>query len=68
MRKTMHSIANLMATAILTASVLICSSILVLAGMPPVFWGISLFGFLGLLWGTTMGLRLAIHVWKHGGL
>jgi ubiquinone biosynthesis protein len=68
MRETMHSIANLMATAILTASVLICSSILVLAAMPPVIWGASLFGVLGLLWGTTMGLRLAIHVWKHGGL
>jgi len=68
MRKTMHSIANLMAAAILAASVLICSSILVLAGMPPVIWGVSLFGFLGLAWGTIMGLRLAIHVWKHGGL
>jgi len=68
LRKTMHSIANLIATAVLTASVLICSSILVLAGMPPVFWGVSLFGFLGLLWGTIMGLRLAIHVWKHEGL
>lgn len=68
MRRTLHSIANLLATAILTASILICSSILILAAMPPLFWGISLFGFLGLLWGTTMGLRLAIHVWKHGGL
>ena len=68
LRKTMHSIANLMAAAILTASVLICSSILVLASMPPVLWHISLFGFLGLVWGSIMGFRLAIHVWKHGGL
>ncbi|HUB66837.1 MAG TPA: AarF/UbiB family protein [Candidatus Methylacidiphilales bacterium] len=68
MRQTMHSIANLLATAVLTASVLICSSILVLAAMPPMVWGVSLFGFLGLAWGTTMGLRLAIHVWRHGGL
>jgi ubiquinone biosynthesis protein len=68
MRETMHSIANLMASALLTASVLICSSILVLAAMPPVVWGVSLFGFLGLVWGTVMGLRLAIHVWRHGGL
>jgi ubiquinone biosynthesis protein len=68
MRQTMHSVANLLATAVLTASVLICSSILILAAMPPLVWGVSLFGFLGLAWGTTMGLRLAIHVWRHGGL
>jgi len=68
MRKTMHSVANLLATAVLAASVLICSSILVLAAMPPLVWGVSLFGFLGLAWGTTMGLRLAVHVWRHGGL
>jgi ubiquinone biosynthesis protein len=68
MRNTLHSIANLLASAVLTASVLICSSILVLAAMPPIVWGVSLFGFLGLLWGTIMGLRLAIHVWNHGGL
>ena len=68
MRQTMHSVANVLATAVLTASVLICSSILILAVMPPVVWGVSLFGFLGLLWGGTMGLRLAIHVWRHGGL
>ena len=68
MRQTLHSIANLLATAILTASVLICSSILILAAAPPVVWHISLFGLLGLLWGATMGLRLAIHVWRHGGL
>ncbi len=68
MRQTMHSVANVLATAVLTASVLICSSILILAVMPPVVWGVSLFGFLGLLWGGTMGLRLAIHIWRHGGL
>jgi len=68
MRETMHSIANLLASAVLTASVLICSSILVLAEMKPLVWGVSLFGFLGLVWGTVMGLRLAIHVWRHGGL
>jgi ubiquinone biosynthesis protein len=68
MRQTLHSIANLLAAAILTASVLICSSILMLASVPPHIWGISLFGFLGLIWGATMGFRLAIHIWKHGGL
>jgi ubiquinone biosynthesis protein len=68
MRKTLDSIANLIATAILTASVLICSSILILAHMPPVIWGVSLIGFLGLGWGAILGLRLAIHIWNHDGL
>ena len=68
LRKTLDSIANLMATALLTASILICSSILILANMPPVIWGISLFGFLGLVWGAITGFRLAIHIWRHGGL
>jgi ubiquinone biosynthesis protein len=68
MRKTLDSIANLLATSVLTASVLICSSILVLAHMPPDIWGVSLFGFLGLVWGGFMGFRLALHIWKHGGL
>ncbi len=67
-RKTLDSIANLIATAILAASVLICSSILVLADMPPVVWGVSLFGVLGLVWGSIMGLRLAVHIWTHHGL
>jgi ubiquinone biosynthesis protein len=68
MRKTLHSIANLIATAILAASVLICSSILILANMHPLIWDVSVFGFAGLIWGGTMGLRLAIHIWKHVGL
>ncbi len=68
MRKTLHSLANLLATAILTASVLIGSSILVLAKMHPLVWETSLFGFLGLVWGGIMGLRLAVHIWRHGGL
>lgn len=67
-RKTLDSIANLMATAVLTASVLITSSILILAHMPPKLWDVSLFGLLGLVWGGFMGFRLAIHIWRHGGL
>ena len=68
MRRTLDSIANLIATTILAASILICSSILILANMPPAVGGVSLFGVLGLIWGSIMGLRLAIHMWKHGGL
>jgi len=68
LRKTLDSIANRLTNAILTASVLICSSILVLSGLPPKFYGVPLIGMLGLIWGAYMCLRLVFSIWKHGGL
>ncbi|MFV0416018.1 MAG: ABC1 kinase family protein [Chthoniobacterales bacterium] len=68
LRRTMDSIANRLANAILAASVLICSSILVLANIPPHFYGISLIGLLGLLAGGCICARLVFSIWRHGGL
>lgn len=68
LRKTLDSIANRLTNAILTASVLICSSILVLSGLPPKIGGVPVIGALGLLWGAYMCLRLVLSIWKHGGL
>lgn len=68
LRKTLDSIANRLANAILGSSVLICSGILVLANTPPHFFGISLFGFVGLVLGFYLCLRLVLSIWKHGGL
>ena len=68
LRKTLDSIANRLANAILTASVLICSSILVLAELPPKVWEVPILGLAGLIWGTFMCLRLVLSIWKHGGL
>jgi ubiquinone biosynthesis protein len=68
LRKTLDSIANRLANAILTASVLICSSILVLAELPPKIWEVPILGLAGLIWGTIMCLRLVLSIWKHGGL
>lgn len=68
LRVTLNSIANRLANAILAAAVLICSSILILSGVPPKIWNIPVIGLLGLLWGTYMSLRLALSTWKHGGL
>jgi ubiquinone biosynthesis protein len=68
LRKTLDSIANRLTNAILTASVLICSSILVLAGLPPKLGGVPIVGLAGLIWGTYMCLRLVLSIWKHGGL
>ncbi len=68
MRKTLDSIANRLTNAILAASVLICSSILTLADLPPRIWEISIFGAAGLIWGFYLCIRLILSVWKHGGL
>ena len=68
LRKTLDSIANRLANAVLTASVLICSSILVLSGLPPKVGGVSIVGLAGLIWGTYMCFRLVFSIWKHGGL
>ncbi len=68
LRKTLDSIANRLTNAILTASVLICSSILVLAHVPPMLGGFSVVGGAGLAWGGYMCLRLVLTIWKHGGL
>ncbi len=68
LRITLDSIANRLTNAILTASVLICSSILILSGVPPKVWHIPLIGLIGLIWGAVMCIRLAFSTWKHGGL
>jgi ubiquinone biosynthesis protein len=68
LRKTLDSIANRLTNAILAASVLICSSILVLADLPPRLGGVPILGVAGLIWGAFMCLRLVLSIWKHGGL
>lgn len=68
LRQTMDSIANRLANAILTASVLICSSIVILASIPPHIAHVSVPGTAGLLFGAYMCLRLLLSIWKHGGL
>jgi ubiquinone biosynthesis protein len=65
---TLDSIANRLTNAIIAASVLICSSILILSGIPPKFYDIPIIGLLGLVWGGYMCLRLVLSIWKHGGL
>jgi ubiquinone biosynthesis protein len=68
LRTTLDLIANRIANAILAASMLICSSILILSHIPPKIWNIPIIGFLGLSWGAYMSLRLILSIWKHGGL
>ena len=68
LRKTLDTISNRLANAILTSAVLICSSILVLAGIPPKIWNVPVLGVIGLVWGIGMGIRHAFSTRRHGGL
>lgn len=68
LRITLDSIANRLANAILAASMLVASSILILSGLPPKVWNVPVIGLIGLIWGGAMCLRLMLSIWKHGGL
>lgn len=68
LRNTMNRIANRLVNAILIASVLVSSGLLVLSGLPPTWHGMPVLGVLGFVLGLLMGLRLFISVWRHGGL
>lgn len=68
LRNTLDTISNRLSNAILTAAVLICSSILVLADIPPKIYDVPLLGAIGLGWGVWMGVRHAISTRRHGGL
>lgn len=68
LRNTLDYVANLLAEALLASAILIGSSILILAGIPPHWHGIPLAGLLGLGLGGMLFLRIALSIWRHGGL
>lgn len=68
LRQTVDSACNRLVNALLAASLLISSSILVHTGLPPQVFGIPLIGLLGLSGGFFLCIRLAISIWKHGGM
>ena len=68
LRQTLDSVFNRLVNAILAASMLIASSILIHSGLPPRVFGVPLIGLLGLFFGFYMCIRLAFSIWKHGGL
>ncbi|MCF7675721.1 MAG: hypothetical protein K9N23_18595 [Akkermansiaceae bacterium] len=68
MRKTLDSVVNRLAQALLAAALLICASILILSGLPPKPGGIPLIGLIPLIAGGYISVRLMLSIWKHGGL
>ena len=59
---------NRLTVAIIIASTLIGSSILVYAKIPPLIYGVPLFGFAGFGVAFFMGLVLAYSIYKGGKL
>ena len=63
---TLDRASNRMAFAIVLAGLIIGSSVIVLAGTPPLFQGISLFGLAGFLVAAMMGFWLLVSILRHG--
>lgn len=68
LRKTLDSVVNRLAHAILSAALLICASILILSGLPPKLGGIPVLGLVFLIVGGVISFRLMFSIWRHGGL
>lgn len=67
LRETLTLVANRLTHAIAMASVLLCSAILVLAGLPPKWNDCSVPGAIGLVVGCYLALRLWLSMGKRGG-
>jgi ubiquinone biosynthesis protein len=68
LRKTLDSVFNRLVNGLLASALLIASSILIHSRIPPHGFGIPVFGLVGFLFGFYLCLRLAISIWRHGGL
>lgn len=64
MRKTMQNAVNRLVYAIIIAALSIGSSILIMAKMPPLFFGVPFFGFLGFMISGILGIVIIISIWK----
>ncbi|MDD2709641.1 MAG: AarF/ABC1/UbiB kinase family protein [Verrucomicrobiae bacterium] len=68
LRNTLNQITNRLAEAILSASFLICSSILIMADPDPLWHGLPILGICGLVIGGWLALRLTLAIWRSGGM
>ncbi len=68
MLETHDQISNRVSFSIIIAGLIIGSSIIVVSGVPPLFYGISLIGIIIFITGAVMGLWLLIAIIKKGRL
>ena len=66
--ETHDQISNRLSFSIIIAGLIVGSSIIVVSGVPPLFYGISLIGIIVFITGAIMGLWLLIAIIKKGRL
>ncbi|MDY7009151.1 MAG: AarF/ABC1/UbiB kinase family protein [Planctomycetota bacterium] len=66
MLKTHDQISNRIVFAIVLAAIVIASSVIVLSGIPPKWYGIPVLGIVGYLAAGAMGFWLLISIIRHG--
>lgn len=64
MRKTLQNASNRLTYAIIIAALSIGSSILMMAHIPPLFFGNSLLGLIGFLISGILGIVIIYSIWK----
>lgn len=64
--RKMDEVSNRMAISILLAALILGSSLLVLAEVPPFVGNIPALGFMGFVISGLLALRLVVSVWRHG--
>ena len=66
MQKTLDQVSNRISFAIVLASLVMGSSLIVLSGIPPRWYGIPIIGIIGFLGAGMMGFWLLISILRHG--
>jgi len=61
-------ISNRISFSIIIAALIIGSALIVIAEIPPLFYGISLLGIIGFLWAALMGVWLLVAIVRKGRL
>jgi ubiquinone biosynthesis protein len=68
MLATHDQISNRISFAIIIASLIIGSALIVISNMPPLFYGISVIGLIGFLAAGFLGIWLLVAIIKKGRL
>jgi ubiquinone biosynthesis protein len=59
-------ITNRISFSLIITGIIVGSSLVIQSGIPPIVWGVPLFGMLGYLGAGLMGFALLISIWRSG--
>ncbi|MBI5687050.1 MAG: AarF/ABC1/UbiB kinase family protein [Verrucomicrobia bacterium] len=68
LRSTLNHITNRLAEAVLSAAIMVCSSILILADHSSMWNFLPMLGLTGLVIGGSIAFRLVVAIWRSGGM